>query len=99
MGSSRAAARDPRAGARGHRPSARRRRLIDPMPTASREPDTSPVRLATLHALGFLVIGNGVGVLLAALQAFPRAGLVLGSLTYGRWGPVHLDLHLYGWAS
>lgn len=59
----------------------------------------SPVELATLHSLTWLVVANGVGLLLATLLLLPDLGLVLGPLTYGRWVPVHLDLHLYGWCS
>jgi cytochrome c oxidase cbb3-type subunit 1 len=57
------------------------------------------VELATVHALAWLVAANAVGLLLAFLLLWPRLGVLLGPLTYGRWMPVHLDVELYGWAS
>lgn len=51
------------------------------------------------HALAWLVSGCGVGLLLAALLAAPRANAWLAPWTYGRWAPVHLDLLLYGWCA
>jgi cytochrome c oxidase cbb3-type subunit 1 len=51
----------------------------------------------TLHSLAWLAAGNAVGWLLATLLLFPHLGRLLGSLTYGRWVPVHLNLLLYGW--
>ena len=56
-----------------------------------------PVESALQHALGWLVLGNGVGVYLSLLLLFP--GLQAGPLTYGRWVPVHLNVQLYGWTS
>lgn len=53
----------------------------------------------TLHALGWLTVGNLVGLLLSGLLLFPAAGALLGPLTYGRWMPVHLDAQLYGWCA
>ena len=54
---------------------------------------------ASTHALGWMFVGNVVGVLLASLLLFPKLGLLLGEWTYGRWVPLHLNLHLYGWVS
>ncbi len=56
-----------------------------------------PIELATVHALTWLTLGSGVGLLLALLLLIPGLGAVLGPLTYGRWAPLHLDLLLYGW--
>lgn len=56
-----------------------------------------PVELATVHALAWLVVACGVGVLMSLLLLFPGLNAVLGPLTYGRWVPLHLDLVLYGW--
>ena len=69
------------------------------MSCAVAPPAGDPVRLSALHALAFLVAGNVIGVLLAALLLAPRAGEALQPLSYGRWMPVHLDALLYGWGS
>ena len=61
-----------------------------------RAPLANAVRV---HALGWLAVANTVGVLLAALLIWPDLGAWLGPLTYGRWMPVHLNGHLYGWCS
>lgn len=53
------------------------------------------VTTAATHALAWLVAGNAVGLLLSILLLAPQ--LNPGSLTYGRWVPVHLNLQLYGW--
>lgn len=63
------------------------------------ETPRAEVRLAAAHALLFLVIGNAAGLLLAALPLFPGLGDMIAPLSYGRWAPVHLDVHLYGWGS
>ncbi len=55
------------------------------------------VSSALKHALGWLVFGNLVGLYLSVLLLFPE--LQLGSWTYGRWVPVHLNSQLYGWTS
>lgn len=52
---------------------------------------------AIRHALGWLVVGNGVGLYLSLLLLFP--GLQIPPWTYGRWVPVHLNLQLYGWTA
>ena len=51
------------------------------------------------HALGWMFIANLVGVWLALLLLFPPLGKIMGEWTYGRWVPVHLNVHLYGWTS
>ena len=51
------------------------------------------------HSLLWLVVGNCVGVLLAAMLLVPSLNTLLGEWTYGRWMPVHLNLQLYGWCS
>jgi cytochrome c oxidase cbb3-type subunit 1 len=56
-------------------------------------------RQILLHSLTWLVIANLVGMLLALLLLFPELGSLLGPFTYGRWLPLHLDLHLFGWCS
>ncbi len=59
----------------------------------------TPYDWVCLHSLGWLVVGNAVGVLLAVLLLFPALGNVFAPLTYGRWIPVHLNAQLYGWSS
>ncbi len=57
-------------------------------------------RVLARHALGWLVAANAVGVLLAVLLLWPDLNdELLGSLTYGRWLPLHLDWQLYGWCA
>jgi len=62
-------------------------------------PDGNPDILghAALHSLGWLFAANLIGVWLAVLLLFPNAGRWLGSWSYGRWTPVHLNFQLYGW--
>jgi cytochrome c oxidase cbb3-type subunit 1 len=50
-----------------------------------------------VHALGWLGVAAGIGLMMALLLLFPGLGPVLGPLTYGRWMPLHLNLVLYGW--
>jgi len=50
-----------------------------------------------VHAVGWLVVGCGVGLWMATLLLFPELGRVLAPWSYGRWAPLHLDLTLYGW--
>lgn len=52
---------------------------------------------ATLHALAWLTLACGVGLLMSILLLVPGLNGLLGPLTYGRWVPLHLDLVLYGW--
>ena len=54
---------------------------------------------AVRHGFFWLVVANGVGVLLAVLLVVPDGNLLLGEWSYGRWIPVHLNLQLYGWSS
>jgi cytochrome c oxidase cbb3-type subunit 1 len=51
------------------------------------------------HALFWLVVANVIGLLLAILLLWPGLNGWLGEWTYGRWMPLHLNLHLYGWCS
>jgi cytochrome c oxidase cbb3-type subunit 1 len=51
------------------------------------------------HALGWLLMANAVGLLLAALLLWPEAGDWLGAFGYGRWVPLHLNWQLYGWCA
>jgi cytochrome c oxidase cbb3-type subunit 1 len=62
-------------------------------------PRANGVESATVHALGWLVLGNVVGLLMATLLLFPELNGVLGGATYGRWAPVHHHLVLYGWCA
>lgn len=57
------------------------------------------MRHVTLHSLGWLVVANGVGLLLATLLLFPRLGDLIAPFSYGRLMPLHMDLQLYGWCS
>ena len=50
-----------------------------------------------VHGVTWLAIACGVGLLMAVLLLVPETGRALGSLTYGRWAPVHLNATLYGW--
>ena len=59
----------------------------------------SPVADAAVHGMAWLLIANLIGVWLAFLLLVPSAGGALGSWSYGRWMPVHLNLQLYGWIS
>jgi len=54
---------------------------------------------AAWHSLAWLATANLVGVLLAILLLFPGLNHWLGTWTYGRWMPVHINLQLYGWCS
>jgi cytochrome c oxidase cbb3-type subunit 1 len=65
------------------------------VPALARE----PVAVAAWHSLAWLVVGNVVGVLIAAMLLFPRLNGVFDTWTYGRWMPVHMNLELYGWCS
>ena len=51
------------------------------------------------QSFSWLLVGNLVGLLMAALLLFPPLGGWLGPLTYGRWAAVHIDLQMYGWCS
>ena len=61
--------------------------------------DAALARTVRLHALGWLVAANTVGVLLAVLLVWPEAGDWLGAAGYGRWMPVHMSGQLYGWCA
>lgn len=52
---------------------------------------------AVHHALGWLVFGNAVGLLLSILLLMPQ--WQPGEWTYGRWVPLHLNAQLYGWTA
>ncbi|MEZ5330968.1 MAG: hypothetical protein R2991_02700 [Thermoanaerobaculia bacterium] len=51
------------------------------------------------HSLTWLAVGNGAGLLAAALLLRPEWNEVLGEAGYGRWMSLHLALLLYGWCS
>ena len=57
------------------------------------------VAYAAWHSLGWLVVANAVGVMLAILLLVPALNKQLGEWTYGRWMMVHMNLELYGWTS
>lgn len=61
--------------------------------------DGRVLTLAAWHAVAWLAVSNAIGVGLAILLLWPRAGALLGDWSYGRWMPVHLNLQLYGWCS
>lgn len=52
-----------------------------------------------LASLGTFAVANAAGVWLAALLIWPGLGALAGPLTYGRWVPLHMDIHLFGWCS
>ncbi|YCM47052.1 hypothetical protein V2O64_24730 (plasmid) [Verrucomicrobiaceae bacterium 227] len=58
-----------------------------------------PVLCGARHALFWMVVANGVGVLLSLLLLSPKIGLLFGEWTYGRWLPLHLNWQLYGWTA
>lgn len=68
-------------------------------PRPAVETRTEVVRVLARHALGWLVAGNAVGLLLSALLLWPGLNGPLAPLTYGRWVPLHLDGMLYGWGA
>jgi cytochrome c oxidase cbb3-type subunit I len=64
------------------------------------EPDRSAgVTASVQHALGWLVAGNAIGVMIAILLLLPQLNLWLGEWTYGRWMMVHMNTALFGWCS
>lgn len=56
-------------------------------------------RTVTLHSLGWLTAANVVGVWLGVALLWPAAGDVIAPFTWGRWAPLHMNWHLYGWCS
>lgn len=57
------------------------------------------VTAAVQHALGWLVFGNSLGVMIAILLLLPQLNPWLGEWTYGRWMMVHMNTALFGWCS
>ena len=55
--------------------------------------------VAAWHALTWLLVSCGIGLLLGILLLFPSLNHWLGEWTYGHWMPVHMNLNLYGWCS
>ena len=51
------------------------------------------------YSFFWMLAANLVGVWMAAVLVWPEAGQLTGSLGYGRWMPLHMDWHLYGWCS
>jgi cytochrome c oxidase cbb3-type subunit 1 len=79
---------------------------VQPSISPSISPSVSPAGIPPAwfgplqrHSLAWLVVGNAVGVLMAVLLLAPELGYALGSVTYGRIMPVHLNAQLYGWCS
>lgn len=68
-------------------------------PPETSSPPGTGVALATRHALGWMCAANVVGLWLSLCLVWPRAGELSGAFTYGRWIPLHLNAHLYGWSS
>jgi len=62
-------------------------------------PDTGLGALVARFSLGWLVVANLAGLLLATLLLSPELNDRLAPLTYGRWAPVHLNAQLYGWCA
>jgi cytochrome c oxidase cbb3-type subunit 1 len=56
-------------------------------------------RTVALHSLGWLVAANLVGLWLGASLLWPELGNALAPLTWGRWTPLHMTWHLYGWCA
>lgn len=67
------------------------------MQTHAYELKQAAVNTAVTHALGWLVAGNSVGLYLSYLLLHPA--WQLGTWSYGRWLPVHLNVQLYGWTA
>lgn len=57
------------------------------------------ITAAVQHALGWLVLGNALGVMIAILLLLPQLNPWLGEWTYGRWMMVHMNTSLFGWCS
>lgn len=55
--------------------------------------------LVQLHSFLWLFLANAVGLLLALLLLWPELNQLITPFTYGRWMPLHLNFHLYGWMS
>ena len=66
---------------------------------AAERPVPQVAASAAWHSLLWLVIANGIGVLIAILLLFPHLNNMLGEWTYGRWIMVHMNLELYGWTA
>jgi cytochrome c oxidase cbb3-type subunit I len=67
------------------------------MSSSATAADNDGVATAATHALGWLVMGNAVGLYLSILLLKPE--WQLAPWTYGRWVPVHLNVQLYGWTA
>ncbi len=62
-------------------------------------PTGEVAKAVRVHALGWLVAANLVGLWLAALLLWPSWGEVIAPLSYGRWMPLHMNWQLYGWCA
>jgi cytochrome c oxidase cbb3-type subunit 1 len=63
------------------------------LPTSSQCSLNSLVR----HAFLWLVIANGIGLVMALLLLWPEWNR--GPLTFARLAPLHMNLQLYGWCA
>lgn len=70
-----------------------------PVPPADVEAWNNVAHAVRQHSLFWLLAANGVGALLALDLLWPAFGDRLAPFTYGRWIPLHLNWHLYGWCS
>jgi cytochrome c oxidase cbb3-type subunit 1 len=62
-------------------------------------PPAPYARTIALHSLGWLVAANLVGLWLGTSLLWPAVGNLLAPLTWGRWTPLHMTWHLYGWCA
>lgn len=56
-------------------------------------------RIVALHSISWWVVANVVGLWLATTLLYPALGNALAPLTWGRWTPLHMTWHLYGWCA
>lgn len=73
--------------------------MTAPAPTPPPSATLPGVALASRHALAWLVFANLIGMWMAAALLWPRLGDLAAPFTFGRWVPLHLNAHLYGWCA
>ncbi|MEY2999933.1 MAG: hypothetical protein RL648_147 [Verrucomicrobiota bacterium] len=56
-------------------------------------------RLVAGYSFAWLMAANLVGLLLSVMLLRPTWWEPFGGFTYGRWMPLHMDWHLYGWCA
>ena len=74
-------------------------RAVESAPDRMAAGASEGVASAVRHSLGWLVLGNAIGVMIAVLLLVPGLNAWLGEWTYGRWMMVHMNTALYGWCS